>query len=140
MAEKKSTFLGGNKMKFPEKYILKGEFTLHSGEKTDIFYDVNALITDPLYFAKIYSWISRADHYVGIATGGAILAGMLSVGHFSFFSMIKDKELKGRMPKGNWTLIDDVATTESSLREALSLVDSEPKEIFVVMDRRKIKN
>jgi len=33
-------------MQFPKEYIKKGKFTLHSGEVSDTFYDVNALITN----------------------------------------------------------------------------------------------
>jgi len=33
-------------MKFPNKYIKKGKFKLHSGEITDTFYDVNEFLTD----------------------------------------------------------------------------------------------
>jgi len=46
--------------------------------------------------------------------------------------------LKGKV-EGEYCLIDDVATTENSLNEAISVIGYEPKTIFVVVDRRKEK-
>ncbi|MEK6850759.1 MAG: hypothetical protein AABX85_04240 [Nanoarchaeota archaeon] len=122
-------------MKFPEKFIKRGKFKLHSGEESSVFYDVNSLLTDSLEFQKIISTIPRDKvTYVGIATGGAIIAR-----HFSSFAMIKKSELKGEVGQ-EYCLIDDVCTTEGSLREAISIIGKEPKYIFVVVDRRKEKN
>jgi len=126
-------------MQFPEKYIKKGEFVLHSGEKTQIFYDVNALLTDSGYALEIIKKIPKGNHYVGIATAGAVLAFGASLQRLSPFSMIHDGKLKGIAPDDGWILIDDVTTTESSLRQAIRLVRSKPGKIFVVVDRRKEK-
>lgn len=122
-------------MKFPEQFIKRGKFKLHSGEESQIFYDVNALLTDKEHFNNIINSIPHEDiTYVGIATGGAIIAS-----HFSPFVIIKDKELKGKI-EGEYYLIDDVCTTEGSLKEAIKIIEKEPKRIFVIVDRRKNKN
>ncbi len=122
-------------MKFPEEFIKKGDFTLHSGKKTDIFYDVNALLTNRHYFEIIINSVPIGNlTYVGIATGGAIIAG-----HFTPFAMIKDAELNG-VVEGEYCLVDDVCTTERSLREAIQIIGRNPKCIFVVVDRRRTKN
>lgn len=125
-------------MKFPEKYIKKGKFKLHSGEITDIFYDVNKFLTDEdNLWRLVVQFINKNKKYynvyVGIATGGAIIASQ-----FLPFAMIKDGELKGKV-EGDYCLIDDVATTENSLREAINIIGKNPKDIFVVVDRRKEK-
>ena len=125
-------------MKFPEKYIKKGKFKLHSGEITDIFYDVNKFLTDEdNLWRLVVQFINKNkkyyNAYVGIATGGAIIASQ-----FLPFAMIKDGELKGKV-EGDYCLIDDVATTENSLREAINIIGKNPKDIFVVVDRRKEK-
>jgi len=60
-------------MKFPEQYIKHGNFDLHSGGSSDIFYDVNALLTDEVYFECILSRIFPSEHYVGIVTGESLL-------------------------------------------------------------------
>lgn len=113
---------------------MTGNFELHSGGKTNIFYDVNAALTDRVYLEKIINTIPKDDvTYVGIATGGAIIAS-----HLAPFAMIKDSKLKGDV-SGDYCLIDDVCTTEGSLREAIKIIGREPKYIFAVVDRRKEK-
>ena len=125
-------------MKFPKKYIKNGKFKLHSGEITDTFYDVNEFLTDgDNLWRLVVQFINKNkkyyNAYVGIATGGAIMASQ-----FLPFAMIKDGELKGTV-EGNYCLIDDVATTEGSLKEAITIIGRTPSAIFVVMDRRKEK-
>lgn len=117
---------------FPKEFIKKGKFTLHSGEISDIFYDVNGLITNTKHRNNIIRKIPECESYVGIATCGAIIAS-----HFKF-AMIKDGELKGKI-NGEYCLIDDVVTTETSINEAIKIIGRKPKIIFVVLDRRKIK-
>jgi len=129
-------------MKFPQKYIKKGKFKLHGGEITDTFYDVNFMLTDKKQSIKIIEFVighKIFDTYVGIATGGAIIAshcGTLFMN--SNWAMIKDGELKGEL-KESYCLVDDVVTTESSLKTAMSLICKKPSAIFVVVDRRKKK-
>ncbi|MDO8517653.1 MAG: hypothetical protein Q7S33_06030 [Nanoarchaeota archaeon] len=123
-------------MKFPEKYTKHGEFKLHSGETSNILYDVNALLTDNFYVGEILSKIPSCPHYIGIATGGAIVASLISRERKSLFSMIKDRELKGKFPLTDWILIDDVITTGSSLEEAINIIGKIPSKIVVIFDRR----
>ena len=115
---------------FPEKYIRRGKFKLHSGGTTDTFYDVNTMLTDQDYLEHITKHIPVCDCYVGIATGGAIIASQ-----YGNFAMIKDGELKGKV-EGDYCLIDDVVTTESSILKAIEIIGRPPKHIFVVVDRR----
>lgn len=123
-------------MKFPDKYIKKGRCKLHSGQISNIFYDVNAMLTDDYYIQQILEKISFSEHYIGIATGGAIIARLISRERKgSKFSMIKDRELKGDFPD-RYVLIDDVVTTGSSLEEAVKTIGKIPDKIFVVLDRR----
>lgn len=126
-------------MKFPERYRKQGEFRLHSGQNSDVFYDVNEMLTHDYYLRKILDKVPMSSHYIGIATGGAIIARLISSERKSKFSMVKDKELKGDFPLGKWILIDDVVTTGTSLEEAVKIVGKNPEEIFVVVDRR-VKN
>ncbi len=124
-------------MKFPEKYIERGKFKLHSGGTTKILYDVNAMLTDYAEWINIREAIPKHfSTYVGIATGGAIIASQLNT--YKEWAMIKDGELKGKIERG-YCLIDDVCTTESSIKEAIKIIGKEPKHIFVVVDRRKKK-
>lgn len=123
-------------MKFPEKYILKGQFELHSGQKSNLLYDVNVLLTDEKYRGILMDKIPHFEHYVGVATGGAIIAGMLADKRKVKFSMVKDGELKGELPLGDWLLIDDVITTGNSLEEAIKIIGRNPPKIYVAVDRR----
>lgn len=137
-------------MKFPEEYIKKGRFVLHSGEITDTFYDVNRMLTSNNEMCKIVEFIKRPyklgivilhvgkplfDTYVGIATGGALIASQFRP---CKWAMIKDGELKGEV-EGDYCLIDDVVTTENSIRDAINIIGRKPKKTFVVVDRRKNK-
>jgi len=124
-------------MKFPEEYIKHGDFVLHSGERSDIFYDVNAMLTEPLYLSYILNCIPWSNNYVGIAAfGEAIVVGLKVENPSVRISIVKDKELKGKKPEPPWILIDDVVTTGRSLLEAISLAGSTPEEIIVAVDRR----
>jgi len=126
--------------KFPEKYIKKGKFKLHSGGTSNILYDVNTMLTNYNEWIKIREAIPKwYPNYVGIATGGAIIASQLNTS--KYWLMIKDGELKGKFNnyREDYCLIDDVVTTESSIKEAIKIIGKKPKHIFVVMDRRKKK-
>lgn len=124
------------KIKFPEKYVRKGKFVLHSGQKSHFLIDVNALLSDNFYLNLITDKIPLAPHYIGIATGGAVLGRMVSKDKGVKFSMIHDKELKGEVPEGDYLLIDDVVTTGNSLKEAIRIIGRPPKQIWVCVDRR----
>lgn len=120
--------------KFPKKYTKKGKFKLHSGEITDIFYDVNAYLTKHIgeFVCRIkLATIGENVTFVGIATGGAIIAS-----HFPKWAMIKDGELKGVIDD-EYYLIDDVVTTERSFVDAINIIGRAQKGYFVVVDRRK---
>jgi len=124
-------------MKFPEKYIKRGRFVLHSGQKSNIFYDLEEMITDNHYFRHIQSYLPSSKHYVGIATGGLIIATMAHTKYPSHFSYVRNGQLVGSKPRREWTLIDDIVSTGASLREAIALCESEPENIFVILDKRK---
>jgi len=126
-------------MKFPEEYIEKGEFELHSGGVSDKRYDVNSMLTNEGYSTEIISRVPFSRHYVGIVTGGAIIAFAVAKKNGSRCSFVKAGEFKGDRPGREYILIDDVSTTERSLRDAIKLAGSEPYKIFTVVDRREKK-
>ncbi len=82
----------------------------------------------------------KSGHYVGIATGGAVIAGIAARTYAAKWSIVKDGKLNSHTPLGDWVLIDDVVTTGNSLLEAMCLIETPPREIFVVVDRRKDKS
>lgn len=116
---------------------MRGERILHSGQSTSVFYDVNALLTERTYLDYILHRIPCSEHYVGIATGGALIAlAAFQKNPTSKFSMIKDGELKGALPLDEWILVDDVVTTGNSLTEAIKIIGEVPSKIIVAVDRR----
>lgn len=118
---------------FPKEYIKKGHFRLHSGEVTDTFYDVNAYLTEHIEeFVNKVKRPTKGENvtFVGIATGGAIIAS-----HFPKWAMIKDGELKGEI-FDEYYLIDDVVTTERTFVDAINIIGRAPKGYIVVVDRR----
>lgn len=125
-------------MKFPEEYIRHGNFVLHSGQRSPILYDVVKAMTNPFCFDYILNSIPFSGHYVGIATGGALMAIAAHVDAvIPKFSLIRDGEFLGEKPKEDWILLDDVVTTGKSLLEAISLVGNNPEKIIVAVDRRE---
>ena len=125
-------------MKFPEEFIKHGRFKLHSGEYSDTLYDVNSMVRNIKYTLQIRDSLPKFDKgnetYVGIATGGAIIASLRW--EYYNWAIIKDGEVKGEIFE-TYYLIDDVVTTESSIKEAIKIIGKQPKKIFVVVDRRK---
>ena len=127
-------------MKFPEKYIEYGEFVLHSGKASKIRYNVCWALTDRIFKRHTIYSIPQSEHYVGISTGGAIITGMIGFGNLdSDTSFVKDGKLMGEIPSGDYLLIDDVATTEGSLKEAIGIIGRLPSEIWVCVDRRSLE-
>lgn len=125
------------------KYTKHGHFKLHNGQYNDTFYDIKEMICDGkldeiLWFAD--ENLKKANTYVGIESAGAIIATYVSYmnGYNNMAIITKDNELIGNVVEP-YTLIDDVTTSSNSLKKAIEVVGINPKEIFVVVDRREIK-
>jgi len=111
------------------------EVTLHSGQKSNYIFDVMELI--PTYSFRFFfsRFVEKDTCLVGIDFGGAILA-TLSSNIKSFAFVRKDGSVYGNIPD-NYTLIDDVVTTENSIRTAIQHIGKIPKKIKCVVDRRE---
>jgi len=131
---------------FPEKFIERAPenrpFRLHGGEGSMIRYDVNSMLMDPVWREKIVESIPDGRyHYIGIPTGGAIIATLAAHENTGEVSMIKDRVLKGGVPGRRCLVLDDVCTTEGSLRAAYDIlrardVSDNRISYYVVVDRR----
>ena len=122
--------------KFPDEFIKYGEFKLHSGWRSNAFYDVQELLTDPKYGRFIASNIPPSPHYIGIATGGALMAEAAYEKNPTKISIILNGKLLGSKPRGEWLLVEDAIVTGSTLRGAPRIVESNPTGIIVAIDRR----
>ena len=130
-------------MEFPEEFIKRGNFELHSGGRSDKLYDINTMFMNPEWRDKIISEVPENRHYIGIATCGALIGQLVAERRGAIFSMIKDGELVGSEPRDGYLIIDDVATTGNSFKKAMSvLLDEGVKytnaDFYVVVDRRPL--
>src|SRR4030067_168047 len=119
----------------------EGNFTLHSGQKPDHIFDILELLSNR-DFLVYFSWFTENDHLLGIEFGGALLASIgsqINCNNGEFSIIRKDGTLYGKIPD-NYVLIDDVVTTENSIRNAIEKIGKYPSKIKCIVDRRKIKS
>lgn len=119
------------------RYTKHGKFKLHTGQFSDVLYDVKEMICDGK-LNEICNHIPKwYKFYVGIESAGAIIASHLTanIGMVNLAIITKDNELIGKI-EGDYCLIDDVVTTENSIRNAIKIIGKEPAIIFCVVDRR----
>ena len=112
----------------------EGNFILHSGEKSNYLFDVLKLINNGEFIQNVWDFLEKDSPLVGIEFGGAILASIVFIDDFSIIR--KDGTIYGEIPN-NYTLFDDVVTTENSIKTAIEQIGKEPKKIKCVVDRRK---
>ncbi len=96
------------------KAYKRGKFKLHSGEESTYIFDVLEIIHDQEFLKAFREFVKYENYLVGIGFGGSILA-VVSCKPFGIIR--KDGTVYGDIPD-NYTLIDDVVTTENSLRNA----------------------
>lgn len=124
------------------KYTHYGKFKLHSGQYSDTIYDVKEMICND-ELPEILDYINtNLDMYifntvVGIESAGSIIATQVYMSHHDIrlASITKDDKLVGKVVQP-YLLIDDVSTTENSIRKAIEIIGKEPVKIFVIVDRR----
>ncbi len=118
--------------------LQEGNFTLHSGQKSKYLFDVMKLINN-FDFQQEFTRFVDGDFLVGIEFGGSILA-MLN-GNKNFAIIRKDGTIYGNQIPKEYVLLDDVITTENSVRTAMAqlykTIGYYPEEIKCVVDRRE---
>ena len=119
-----------------EGIILKGEFTLSSGAKSDTYVDMRKLCSRPEIFKIITDHAIRAKprgHLLAVATGGIPIAASISVSTMTPFGYIReDKKSHGRENKieGDISrvfpvvIVDDTATSGGSLIRSIQTARS----------------
>ena len=124
--------------------LTKGNFTLHSGQKSNYIFDIMKLIRNE-DFLKEFDEFIKGDFIVGIEFGGSILAALNANSRYqrNFAIIRKDGTIYGDSIPKHYVLLDDVVTTENSLRTAMKQlggIGHYPDEIKCVVDRRKKEN
>lgn len=117
-----------------EKCIRRGNFKLHSGQTSDILFDVMLLINDGSFLCEWETFFDYDDRVIGIEFGGAVLAMLANVSSAAIIR--KDGTIYGEI-KPNYILVDDAITTENSIRRAIDCIGYPPKTIKCVVDRRE---
>ena len=115
------------------KYIRYGEWEIHN----DTLYDIKSLIMENI--DDVCKQIpDDVDTLVGIEGSASIIAVSrtvcLSQKH-KVIAFIRNGVLIGDI-KGEYCLVDDVITTETSIRKDIEIIGKPPKHIFCIVDRR----
>ncbi len=122
--------------------LTKGDFTLHSGQKSKYLFDTMKLISNHDFMEEFYNFVD-GDFLVGIEFGGSILASMYGSETLKFAIIRKDGTIYGSPIPKRFVLLDDVVTTENSIRTAsklLSNIGYYYDEVKCIVDRRNKEN
>jgi orotate phosphoribosyltransferase len=120
--------------------LTEGDYVLHSGQKSMYLFDVMKLIRDYDWCKEFYQFVDN-DFIVGIEFGGAILATLDGGNQNEDFAIIrKDGTIYGSSIPKDYVLLDDVVTTENSLRKVMEQIYNKtgyyPMKIKCIVDRR----
>ena len=122
--------------------LKEGDFILHSGQKSKYLFDTMELIRNEDFLEEFYEFIGN-DFVVGIEFGGAILAAMNSGYQGKFAVIRKDGTIYGSLIPKKFVLLDDVVTTENSIRTAAKLLSNIGhcyNKVKCIVDRRNKEN
>ena len=120
-----------------KKFVLRGEFVLSSGKRSDYYFDLKEAFGNPellTYSAdKLYSLVDKKPDFVAsTGLGGTILATAISLRQGINLTLIRGEKktygtcniLEGYTPKEGEAgiIVDDVFTTGSSILRAMNEV------------------
>lgn len=122
-----------------------GEFTLHSGDKSKVFWDVDELLSYPFLvrLEAIKSWameiaLLKPNILEGITEGGYSLAVDLSRMLDVLAQPAPTKALNPHWKRR--VLVDDVLTTGTSIRQVMKAAEYEYSHIAVLVNRSQFKD
>jgi orotate phosphoribosyltransferase len=141
---------------FESGAVAFGEFTLTSGIRSPIYVDLRRLPSYPTHFRRVIAMLGELadsiresyDCIVGVATAGIVWGAVLAYVKSKPFAYVRGKRKEhglGRLVEGGVEgcralLVDDVATTGSSLASAAKAVIEEggrPVAALVILDREQ---
>lgn len=129
------------------KLVLRGEFTLKSGEKSDIYVNLKDLISHPGVLLKTVKELAlciKNSHDVlvcGVPLGGIPLATGVSLINSLPQILLRStaktygtkKLIEGTSTSRKVVLIEDVVTTGSSVKDAISILKQEGYDVVQVI-------
>lgn len=123
--------------------LTEGDFKLHSGQRTRYLFDTMKLIRNNEFLREFCKFV-QGDFLVGIEYGGSILSAINAGYRVKFAIIRKDGTIYGDEIPKNYVIIDDVVTTENSVRLASKQIYDQlgchPSKIKCIVDRRKKEN
>ncbi len=122
-----------------DKYMKRGDFTLSSGRKSKLYFDIKSLMLDPVgaplvaqEFEKLITLgndeVKKIIVLGGLELGAALLAPLMAYRGFKTFVIRKNSRnhgLEGRIIgniDGQIMLIDDVITTGNSIEQCKEIL------------------
>ena len=141
-----------------EKEVIKfGEFTLASGKKSSYYVDLRLIPSYPHEFRKMVKYLESEitqkigldnfDSIVSVPTGGLVIASATAMETLKPLIYVRSKPkdygttklVEGKTYEGmKSVMIDDVATTGGSVKNAIKALQDEKiqvKDVFVIVDR-----
>jgi len=135
-----------------EKYKKHGNFTLKSGKKCDVYYDIKEMMGEPANLEEIVQRIrfqheiNFIDVIIGIEYGGIPIAVALSLNTGLPFAVLRKEQkthgtknrIEGSKVIGNALLLDDVITTGETVDNAKIYLESKGYKVIAtdcVVDR-----
>lgn len=136
--------------------IKEGNFTLKSGEKSNIYFDIKKAYGDPKIFKEIILQISKlvpkeTTCIAGSGNGGIPLATAISLNLDKKLSIVRDinkdhgikKEIDGHIPTKDdeVVIVDDVLNSGTSLRNTIGKLEDKTNilKCLVILKRGEIK-
>ena len=124
------------------KFWVYGDFTLHSGAKSDRLWDAKLLLKEENkedlkeIVKTLRELIPSKSYVIGIKTMGAVLGKSLEK-HIIFDP--KTKTLEGELPRDAlYVILDDVLTTGNSVLEVIDYIGRLPESIYVLVVREDL--
>lgn len=118
--------------------IIEGEVTLHSGQTSDWLCDIGLAQG---WFYHFHTMLQPPEKLVGIEFWGAMLVAAWAPVSFLAGTVRKDgKVYMATVGHKQVALVDDVVTTEATMRHATNLLNAKGYEVwkyYCILDRRK---
>ncbi|BAN90946.1 orotate phosphoribosyltransferase [Aeropyrum camini] len=118
--------------------VLRGDFVLSSGRRSSVYIDMRRLLGDESSYTVALDLLleagaqelARSSAVIGVATGGLPWAAMLALRLSKPLGYVRPErkghgtgsQVEGEPPRGRVVVVDDVATTGSSIASSVEVL------------------